>query len=394
MKKSMLIILAVVLGVCVFYGIRYIENPVATQIAVSEVYENKIDTSGYLVFTEQVYSAPVEGSVYHYIQEGTRVGKGKALSTVYTSEVSKETLQELNSINQKIHELESEGMGKGYISGGSNNQEVIENLKNSIISAKNGGEPSKIELYKSRINAVITGDSTNHETASLEELFTKKNSIESGIRNYKNDIYSGISGVFSKNVDSLEEVLTPKNILSYTLKDYKAIENKTAKEKTATAYGEPVSKVVNNHEWYVMATVSAEEAKLIKTGKKVEVRYSYLPGVTAKGKIEYISTEDAGAERNVVVIKFEEYREGVYSLRHSNIEIILESYEGYRIPVSALRVTEEGTKGVLVKTEGAQVIKPCNVVYSDTVNQTVIITPVSGAKNLLREYDNIVIGEK
>ena len=63
MKKSMLIILAVVLGVCIFSGIRYIENPVATQIAVSEVYENKIDTSGYLVFTEQVYGAPVEGSV-------------------------------------------------------------------------------------------------------------------------------------------------------------------------------------------------------------------------------------------------------------------------------------------------------------------------------------------
>ncbi len=394
MKKSMLIILAVVLGVCIFYGIRYIENPAETRIAVSEVYENKIDTSGYLVFTEQVYSAPVEGNIYHYIQEGTRVGKGKALSTVYTNEVSKETLQELNSITQKIHELESDGMGKGYISGGSNSQEAIENLKNSIIDAKAKNEIEKIEKYKNRINAVITGDTKYLESGSLEELTNKKVSIESSIRNYKNDIYSGISGVFSKNVDSMEEILTPKKVLTYTLDEYISLDNKPAEEKTATSFGEPVCKVVNNHEWYVMTTVSDEEAKQISVGKKVQVRFGYLPGVTADGRIEYISQENADAKKNVVVIKFEEYREGVYSLRYSDMEIILESYEGYRIPISALRVTEDGSKGVLVKTEGAQIIKPCNVIYTDTVNQTVIITPVSGSKNLLREYDDIVIGEK
>lgn len=382
------------MGVCIFYGIRYIENPVETQIAVSEVYENKIDTSGYLVFTEQVYTAPVEGSIYHYIQEGTRVGKGKALSTVYTSEVSMETLQELNSINHKIQELESNGMGKSYVASDSNSQEVIENLKNSIVDAKTKNEVSKIGEYKSRINAVITGDTKYLESASLEELASKKFSVESSIRNYKNDIYSGISGVFSKNVDSMEETLTPKNILKYTVEDYIAIENKKVVEKTATSFGEPVCKVVNNHEWYVMTTISKEEAEQIKVGKKVQVRFGYLPGVTAKGKIEYISTENADANKNVVVIKFDEYREGVYSLRYSDIEIILESYEGYRIPVSALRVTDDGSKGVLVKNEGAQILKPCNVIYTDTVNETVIITPVSGSKNLLREYDDIVIGEK
>ena len=79
MKKSVYIVLAIVLGICIFYGVRYVENPAATQIAISEVYENKIDTSGYIVYTEQVYTAPASGSIYHYIQEGTRVGKGKAL---------------------------------------------------------------------------------------------------------------------------------------------------------------------------------------------------------------------------------------------------------------------------------------------------------------------------
>ena len=109
--------------------------------------------------------------------------------------------------------------------------------------------------------------------------------------------------------------------------------------------------------------------------------------------IEYISTEDSEIDKNVVVVKCEQYKEGAFSLRFSEMELILESYAGYRIPVSALRVEGE-KKGVLVKNGGVQIFKPCNVVYTDIPGETVIISPVSGTQNMLREYDNIVVGEK
>lgn len=394
MKKSIYFILIVVVCFCIFYGIRYVENPVETQTAILEVYENKIDTAGYIVRTEQVYNAPASGKVYHYIQEGTRVGKGRVLSTVYTGDVSEEALQELNGINQKIAEIETEGEVTSYMAGGNNSEEDIENIKNNIISAKRNRKIDKIANYKAQINAVITGDSKAEGAVSLEDLIAKKNAVEASIVSPKNDIYSQISGVFSKNVDSLENILTPKDVLTYKLADYESLAETAKENKDSADSGQPVCKVVNNHEWYVMTTVAREQSDEVKVGKKVKMRFGYLPGVTANGRIEYISQEDSNTDKMVVVIKFEEYCEGVFSLRFSEMELILESYEGYRIPVSALRVTEDGKKGVLVKEAGAQVIKPCNVVYSDTVGQTVIITPVSGSKNLLRDNDSIVIGEK
>lgn len=394
MKKSIAFILIVVICFCIFYGIRYVENPVETQTAISEIYENKIDTTGYIVRTEQVYNAPATGMVYHYIQEGTRVGRGRVLSTVYTGDVSEETLQELNSINQKIAELENEGEATSYMTGGTNSEEDIENIKNNIIAAKSNRKIEKIATYKALINSIITGDAKSAKTSTLDELVVKKNSLEASLRSRKNDIYSQISGVFSKNVDSLESVLTPKNIETYKIADYDNLSENAKENKNSADSGQPVCKVVNNHEWYVMTTVTKEQAAELKVGKSVKMRFGYLPGVTASGKINYISTEEGNQDRRVVVIKFEEYREGVFSIRYSDMELILESYEGYRIPVSALRVTEDGKKGVLVKNVGTQVVKPCNVIYSDLAGQTVIITPVSGSKNLLREYDSIVIGEK
>ena len=63
------------------------------------------------------------------------------------------------------------------------------------------------------------------------------------------------------------------------------------------------------------------------------------------------------------------------------------------MPISAIRVNDN-ERGVIVKNGVTQVFKPCSIIYSDTKGQTAIIKPLSGATNMLREYDNIVVGEK
>lgn len=391
MRKSIIIVLLSVIAFCVFYGIRYMENPVATQSAIGEVYEQKIDAVGYIVRSEQVYNAPASGTVYHYVQEGTRVSRNSALSTVYTGEVSEETLQELNNVNKKIYEIESSGSKDSFSSAGYSNEGDIENIKNNIIEASRNDDIEKIAEYKAQINSVITGDSKNISTSNLQELKDRKWQLETSLNSSKRDIYSQMAGVFSKNVDGLEGILTPNAVLKYKLEDYLNIANlvKEQQEQDTKA----VCKVVNNYTWYVVMAIDQESTAELKVGKSVKLRFDEIPGIEAKGSIAYISTEDSGTKKNVIVVKCEEYQEGVFSLRYSGVSLILKSYEGYRIPVSALRVNGD-EKGVLVRNGATQVFKPCKVVYTDTKEQTVIIAPVSGSRQLLREYDNIVIGEK
>lgn len=394
MKKSVIAILVFVAMFCIFYGIRYIENPEQTLEASLEVYENKIDTKGYIVRSEQVYNAPATGMVYHYIQEGTRVGKNRVLSTIYTGDVSEQTLSELNNINQKIADMESSiNSDTTYMEGGTNSEENIENIKNNIIKAKSSGNVSKIQNYKAQINSIVTGNAQTMESESIDTLRAKKESLEASLRNNKNDIYSQMSGVFSKNVDGLETVLTPKSVVGYLADDYKNIKETAKNESANLAAGEALCKVVNNHEWYVMVLLPGEVAKELKPLQKVSMRFDLLPGVEASGAIEYISSEASGADKNVVVVKFEQYKEGVFSIRFSEMEMILESYEGFKVPISALRV-ENGERGVLVKNGATRVFKPCNVIYTDTERETVIVSPVRGGNTMLVNGDKILIGEK
>ncbi len=394
MKKSVIAILVFVAMFCIFYGIRYIENPEQTMEASLEVYENKIDTQGYIIRSEQVYNAPATGMVYHYIQEGTRVGKNRVLSTIYTGDVSEQTLSELNNINQKIADMESSiNSDTTYMSGGTNSEENIENIKNNIIKAKLGGNVSKIQNYKAQINSIVTGNAQTVESESIDALYAKKASLEASLRNNKNDIYSQMSGVFSKNVDGLEAVLTPKNVVTYISEDYKNIKETAQNERANLAAGEALCKVVNNHEWYVMMLLSSDVTKELKVNQKVSVRFDSLPGIEASGRVEYISSEASGAENNVIVIKFEEYKEGVFSIRYSEMELILESYEGFKIPISALRIQDD-ERGVLVKSGATRIFKPCNVIYTDTERETVIVSPVRGGNTMLVTGDKILVGEK
>lgn len=392
MKKSAYFILVCLAVFFTFYGIRYIKRPIKSQPAVSEVYENKIVTTGYIVKTEQVYNAPANGNVYHYLQEGTKVKKNNILSTVYTGGVSEQTLAELNNINQKISELQNSS--NSAYSFGSNSQENIDIIKGNIIKAANKNQLSDIENYKAQINGIVTGDVKDIKTSSVDALEARKQTLESSIDSTKNDIYSQMAGIFSKNIDGLEESLTPKEIMNYRLNEYENIKEPVSKQHTSVSAGEPICKVINSQTWYVMTAVKAESAKKLLKGQKVKIRFTSVPGIEAEGVVAYISSEDSNTDKNVVVIKCELYKEGVLSLRQTGIELVIESYEGYLVPMSAIRIVD-GEKGIMVRTDSGTFLRKCKVLYTDISNQTVIISKeFKDTKGMLKESDSIIIGEK
>lgn len=392
MKKSAYFILLCLMMFCTFYGIRYIKRPEKSLPAISEVYENKVITTAYIVKTEQVYAAPADGRIYHYLQEGAKVKKNSILAAVYTGNVSEQTLAELNNLNQKITELQSSNSSYSF---GSNSQENIDIIKGNIIKASNSNDLGNIEGYKSQINSIVTGSVQDIRKSDISELEVKKQNIEASLQSGKSDIYSQMAGVYSKNIDGLEETLVPKGIKSFRLADYNAIKaTEQETQNTTVTAGQPVCKIINNQTWYVMTAVNKDTVSKLSKGQKVTVRYSQLPGIESEGIIEYISTEDGNTDKNVVVIKCERYLEGVLSLRFTGIELVIESYEGYRIPMSAIRLVN-GKKEIMVRTEAGTFLRKCKVLYTDISDQTVIISPdFDDTRGRLKDTDRIIIGEK
>ncbi len=394
-RRGVTIILIITLCVIFFYGYRYLKIPVETKTAKMTQIENVITAEAYVARQEVVYSAENTGTMYSYVTEGARVAKNMCIATVYRGEVNDDLIQELNNIDIKIEELERQReQNKLFTTDSSSAESTIENIKNNIISAAVENDVSKIADYKITINSLYNKD-VDTSADTITKLDLRKQEIESQLGNEKSDVYSTISGVFSKNVDGFENILTPDAIFEYTLEDFNALsvpDSKIHKTNTVNS-GEEICKVVDNHVWYVITSVPKEKAQEISGNKKLLIRFDSLPGVEVSASVEYISTEVEESENVVAVLKSERYLEGVYGIRSGQMDIVVNRYTGFEVPVYALRVHDD-KKGVLIASGSSEIFCECDIVYTDNEKETAIVYPSEKAKRELSTGDKIILGEK
>lgn len=393
MKKSSIFIICCVVFVIGVYVVRYLDSPIEVYVARTTEYEQSVSGDAYLVRDENVYTAGASGTFYTYAREGARVGKDRIIATVYNGVVDNQILQELDNLDKKIAELEEYNKENVFVSDESDSENRLKNLKNKVIEAAYSNEPSEVSRIKSSIKGIVSGEKSEDVLDDIQSLKDQKEEIRRTIGRSKEDIYSGVSGVFSTNIDGLEGVLTVDKIEEYTVEDFNLAGEKITNQegKIAALEGEPVCKVIDNHAWYVMVKLPKEKVANFKKGTNFTLRFDSIPGVETKGKLVHVSDEE---EDVVTVFECEQYIEGVFSIRQSVVDVIAEQYQGFEIPVYAVRV-KDGKQGVMVQYGAKEVFKPCTVIYKNEEKDTVIIKPVTeGVQNPLEQYDKIIIGEK
>lgn len=394
-KHGVLIILLVTFSAILFYGYRYVNSPIKTKTARLEQLEEIVSGDAFVIRNEVVYNAETSGTLYNYITDGARVAKNMLISTVYRGSVDEELVRELNNIDIKIEKLKRRiEQNETFTKDNSSTENKIENVKNDIITAALDNNISKISEYKNTIN-YLSGGMENSSVNEVNELEAQKNRMEAQLSSEKTDIYSTISGVFSQSVDGYESILTPETIMQYRVGDFAQIAAAETRQRVSNAVnaGEAVCKVVDNHNWYVMTVVPQDKAQILKEKKNVLIRFDDLPGDEVAAEVVYVSEEEADETNSVVILKSDRYLEGVYSMRSGMMEIIINRYVGYEVPVYAVR-TQDGKNGVMKAIGNSEVFCECDIIYRNEEKGTVIVYPVAGAAKGLEVGDSIVLGEK
>lgn len=394
MKKGVFIIIAVTIIAVVFYGVRYVRTPVDVIIAKAETKEVIIAADGMIAYDEVVCNSPVSGTFYSRTAEGERVGKDKYIANVYDGIVDKELLQSLYNVDRKINEIENSGKESIYVSDEQTSESIIETVKNDIIDDVTEGDVSKIREYKKKLNVVTGGEEKDYSSDSLQKLKKEKREIEKEIKHDSTEMFSVMSGIYTTALDGLEGKILPENIKEYTVEDYRKLDEPKEEimgNRTVQA-GEPACKIVDNYEWYFMTVLSKEQCETIEIGDSVKLRVKELPGIDVDAKIEHISTESEDADEYLVSLKSERYLEGIFNIRKSKVDIILESYYGYEIPIYSIHV-KDGKKYVMVQGSIQPIYKECEILSRDDSTGMAIVKPV-GDKSTLADGDKIIIGEK
>ena len=401
MKRLITLISIVAFCALIYYCISYIQAPVSTISAQNVTREEIVRGDAFIVRDETVYTASSGGTVYSYAREGARVGKDRRVCAVYGGEVDEAVLQELGTINAKISELGSVVVDNaGFTADSGSIEQRLVQLYDEIELAAAENDVQKIAECKAEIEALANGTAAVSNADRIAELVSQKEALEAKIAGPRQDVYATASGIYSAKIDGYEGVLNIGIIDGITVEKFAEIKPEEAEEKeveediTKALTGDKICKIINNHEWYVMALVKRDDIANVKVGDEVDIRFSKLPGEQTTAEVASISNDPKGQEKAVLVLKCESFSEGAFSIRASSVEIILSSYTGFEVPVHAIRVND-GQNGVHVRVGGSDVFKPCKMIFKEEEEGTaIIVADTEDVNRQLRQYDMIVMGEK
>ena len=390
MKKIFVAIFCALTVVTAVLAIRYVAAISFTNTIKPEIVteERLAPAHGFIMRDERVFNAQGAGTVYSNLSEGDRVSKDGYIATVYYGDVSADKLKELNNLDKKIARAISDESRKSYKEYDESSVEgEIASLETRIIEAAAENDISKISEYKSRINGIRTGETSVEES---EQLTAQRQAAEAQLGVSKGDMFT----VFTTYIDGLEGALDPSLLDQYTTDIIEGLQTPSKRESTLGKHvnaGDPVCKVVNNHIWYAALTADAEDAALCGVGDTVTLRFKNIANSETTGTIESISEPDASG-KSLIVIKSYIYFEGAFAYREADVDLVFESYTGYKVPTYAVR-TADGKYSVIGEIGKKRYTCDCEVLYSDTDEGFAIIESVADASNKLSQMERIVIGE-
>ena len=397
MKKFFIIVISLAVLVIAVYGIAYLVLPMHSIVLEEYTHEVGITCDdAYIVRDESVYYSTAAGTVYNTAQEGERVSNGAVISNTFTAVVDSSYFQRLRTIDSRIHRLKKQNDSSDlYAVDAVSVENEISNKMNAVVSLADGNSVEQIHENKEDINELRSGNGVSARNR-IEALENERRSVEASIPGRKTETIADRSGIFSAYVDGLESVLLPDRIADYNPTYIRSLEVQALSNANGSAVvvGDPVCKVMNNHDWYVLGISNRDYENLCKVDESASVRFTGLSTGKVKGTITYVSEPDENGEY-IFLVKVPSYLESAFAYRRVKADIIFEEYSGYKIPIDAVHTGSEINTYYVNAMKGSETYKcDCDVLYTDMAEGYSIIQSTENAGNKLSAMERLVVGER
>ena len=212
-----------------------------------------------------------------------------------------------------------------------------------------------------RKNNILNNKSGSKESI-LENLNKQKKDLEKQLGGVNQTLVAPRSGIFVSQADGFEQTLTFDSINTLTPSEVNEYLSREEYKPSDEIYPYPVCKITDNSEWILAAVCSEEIAAQTSVGKPVKVSFPDEGEKTLRCTIYEIS-EPVDGEVVIYIMGTKEIY-NVLTARKMKINIVFESYEGLRIPASAVK-TIEGIDVVMVEKAGGDVETEVVVLFKD-----------------------------
>lgn len=392
------------LVVLVYFGVqgwRYLDDPLVTTLAYPYQVEMTVELSGWVVRNEELL--PDEGGGLLRVQrsEGERVSRGGVVAAVYADQASLDRQAEIDSLTSRLEQLH---YAQNLAQEMETTQKLDSQISQSLLAYRRyltadrfydaGEEGNRLRALVTKRD--YTGSGGGDLSAQIQEAEDRIAALRSQATGSVRRITASKAGLYSREVDGYETVLTPSMLEDLTPS---ALAGLTADASAVSQTG----KLILGDTWYYAAVLPAETAAALEEQSGLRLRFAKGVDRDLPVKLESVGPREQG--QVVAVFRGDSYLRELTLLRQQRAQVVYGSSQGLRVPKEALRAlrtesdrgtgerTAEEATGIYCVVGLNARFKPVEILY--TGDHYVLVRASTEDTNLrLRSGDEIIVSAR
>ncbi len=390
MKKnrlSTLCSIALLLAVAIYVAYQVFANltqQLRTADALEVTVEETLSARGWFI-RQQLTVSGGEGEAEYLVEDGEKVSKNQRIAVLFTDETAHQAFDRAAQLEDR---LEAAEYAYSMLTSGVDSAKMDELIFDSIgsINAQlEQGQAWRVDGdYSTLQQLVASRGATEADKEAFEEQIAQ---LQQELKAVQKEYASGSSslrakdtGYFVSGLDGYETVLTVDRLDTLTPADLDALQPEST---------DGVGSLTQGFQWYFAVTLTGEQADRLRGSSSVEVSFPELSTQKLELEVERLETGDDG--RAILILRSTRMEALWLTAREQDIDIVLGSYTGLKVPARALR-QKDGQWGVYVLEGSVTAFKPVSWVYS-TDSYYLVPCADSASKGLYR-YDRIILQGK
>ncbi len=386
---GVLIVLLIFSYICTV-AYRVFGNDLKTATAVVTTVPKTVDADMFIIRDEVMLEECTGGSVVSLAVNGEKVKAGGEIAAVFDSDESAENYTSSLVLNKKLETYRT-----------INNQVKLANLDLEGLSNSIDGEFFKMldSVYTNNFSGISDtqlsfSEKLSRKNVSLGDEVDCSKQIEDlqkqidalKIKPPKSTIITDASGYYVSRPDGYEDILTVADVENLTEEQLTSAFEAEKKEISKNTTG----KIITGYDWYIATIITSDDATDIDVGKSLTVMLG--DGDNEKITAKVYSRKTLEDKRVLLVFQTTYMNEQLATIRRVNGKILVCNYRGIKVNADAVRVNEDGQKGVFI-LEG-NLVKFNKIEELGYVDNYVVIKDNTGKAGWLSQYDEVVISGK
>lgn len=338
------VVSVVAIGVAVYVGYHMVQGfitDVETQPAYLDKFSESLTLGAYVMRRERVVLAGETGTVNYLVKNGEKVAVGDELADICRGggDGVRERIEELDRRIAELTEVETSAAYSSMTDAASMESDIRDMIiavsgrmaDGDIASASSTSELMLKEMNK---RAIVTGQ-TDGFADEIAALTAEREALTSELTDVARTVRTDISAYFFYDVDGYEDAFAFDDIDEVTLDGVYAM---TEAEPTAIP-ADAVGKLVDDYKWYIAVPTDRETALYFDEGGYYDVQLG-VEKLTLSMTLRRVLTVSGGGPDSRACLIFEcvTMPEDFEYTRLMPATVTVNEYEGYRVPLQAVRV--------------------------------------------------------